>query len=79
LQNFLREKEELSISNSSLEDKVQKLEMDREQMTLKIKQLNQSVEQKEQSIEQYICKLEDLKKEHDEALDKSRLTMDSKI
>ena len=48
-------------------------------MTLKIKQLNQSVEQKEQSIEQYICKLEDLKKEHDEALDKSRLTMDSKI
>ena len=53
--------------------------MDREQMTLKIKQLNQSVEQKEQSIEQYICKLEDMKKEHDEALDKRQSTMDSKI
>ena len=47
MSNLLREKEELSIANSSLEDKVQKLEMDREQMSLKIKQLNQSVDQKE--------------------------------
>ena len=39
MQQILREKEELTINISSLEDKLQKLELDREQLKLKYKQV----------------------------------------
>ena len=38
LQSVIREKEELSINVNSLEDKLQKMDLDREQLKLKVKQ-----------------------------------------
>ena len=37
MQKVLNEKEEMSLANSSLEDRIQKLDMDREQLKLKSK------------------------------------------
>ena len=61
LQSVIREKEELSINVNSLEDKLQKMDLDREQLKLKVKQTRIEQEKNQKLIDQMEEEMSSLK------------------
>lgn len=52
MKNVLREKEELTVSNGQLEDRLQKADLDREQLRLKNKQQASTIASKDKLLEE---------------------------
>ena len=66
LNQVLREKEELVIAQSSQEDKIQKMELDREHLKLKNKQMTEDCRKPEAETKTSQAKISSLEKQRDQ-------------